>query len=98
MAVGVDLHLHTTCSDGRLTPSELIRLTARQGLKVVSVTDHDSTEGLAEAITELVRSPEKAMTMGRSGRQRIVSLYSWQVHCEKLERVLEQAVRGGVEA
>ena len=49
MAAAVDLHLHTTCSDGRLAPSELIRLAAGQRLKVVAVTDHDSTEGLAEA-------------------------------------------------
>lgn len=46
----VDLHLHTTASDGRLTPGELIALVARKGLQVVAVTDHDSTEGLAEAM------------------------------------------------
>ena len=46
----VDLHLHTTASDGRLTPGELINLVARNGLQVVAVTDHDSIEGLAEAM------------------------------------------------
>ena len=45
----VDLHLHTTFSDGTLTPSELVRLCAERGLRVISVTDHDSTEGVAEA-------------------------------------------------
>ncbi len=49
MPVEVDLHLHTTQSDGRLTPTELIHLVARKGLKVVAVTDHDITDGLAEA-------------------------------------------------
>ena len=49
MAV-VDLHLHTTASDGRLTPTELINLVAKKGLRVVAVTDHDSTEGLDEAV------------------------------------------------
>ncbi len=44
-----DLHLHTTASDGRLTPTQLIQLVAEKGLKGVAVTDHDSTEGLAEA-------------------------------------------------
>ena len=48
MAV-VDLHLHTTASDGRLTPTELINLLAGRGLEVVAITDHDSTEGLGEA-------------------------------------------------
>ena len=48
MAVA-DLHLHTTASDGRLTPSQLIHLVGQRGLKLVAITDHDSTEGLAEA-------------------------------------------------
>ncbi len=49
MASTIDLHLHTLASDGRLTPTELIQLVAKQGLEIVSITDHDSTEGLAEA-------------------------------------------------
>jgi len=47
--VEVDLHLHTTFSDGTLSPSELVRLCASNGLKIISVSDHDSTEGLREA-------------------------------------------------
>jgi hypothetical protein len=49
MGALVDLHLHTTASDGRLSPTELIRLVASQGLEQVSISDHDTTEGLAEA-------------------------------------------------
>jgi len=45
----IDLHLHTLASDGRLSPTELIQLVANQGLETISITDHDSTEGLAEA-------------------------------------------------
>ena len=45
----VDLHLHTTASDGRLSPTELVRLAAGQGLKQIAISDHDTTEGLAEA-------------------------------------------------
>ena len=48
----------------------------------------------AEAIAELVSSPERARAMGQSARQRIVSLYSWQVHCEALERVLAGFTEG----
>jgi predicted metal-dependent phosphoesterase TrpH len=44
----VDLHLHTLASDGRLSPTDLVRLVASRGVKVASVTDHDTTEGLAE--------------------------------------------------
>jgi predicted metal-dependent phosphoesterase TrpH len=50
MAFEVDLHLHTLASDGRLTPTELVRLAADQGLRTISVSDHDTTEGLAEAL------------------------------------------------
>ena len=46
----VDLHLHTTYSDGMLTPAQLVRLCTERGLKVISVTDHDSIEGIPEAI------------------------------------------------
>jgi len=42
----VDLHLHTTESDGRLTPADLVKLVAKRGLKTVAVTDHDVTTGL----------------------------------------------------
>ena len=64
MTAAVDLHLHTTCSDGRLTPSELIRLAGSQGLKVVSVTDHDSTEGLAEAFEAAQEFPQMRIIPG----------------------------------
>ncbi|MCE2463657.1 MAG: PHP domain-containing protein [Dehalococcoidia bacterium] len=63
MAV-VDLHLHTTASDGRLTPGELIALVARKGLQVVSVTDHDSTEGLAEALEAAKAFPNLTVIPG----------------------------------
>ncbi len=44
-----DFHNHSTASDGRLTPTQLVDLAARNGVKVFALTDHDSTEGLAEA-------------------------------------------------
>jgi predicted metal-dependent phosphoesterase TrpH len=52
-----DLHLHTTASDGRLTPTQLMELVAGRGLKGVAVTDHDSTEGLAEAFEAAAAFP-----------------------------------------
>ena len=49
MGGAVDLHTHTTASDGALTPRALVELAWRHGVRVLAVTDHDSTEGLAEA-------------------------------------------------
>lgn len=40
-----DLHLHTTCSDGRPTPEELARRLAQTSLAVAAVTDHDTVDG-----------------------------------------------------
>ena len=45
----VDFHLHTTVSDGRLTPAQLVSLLAQRGLRVVAITDHDITDGLEPA-------------------------------------------------
>jgi 3',5'-nucleoside bisphosphate phosphatase len=55
MPGGVDLHSHTTASDGTLSPRELVKLAAKQGVKVLAVTDHDSVSGLAEAMDEAAR-------------------------------------------
>ena len=46
----IDLHLHTTASDGSDTPSELVALAKDAGLTVISVTDHDTLAGCIEAI------------------------------------------------
>jgi predicted metal-dependent phosphoesterase TrpH len=45
----IDLHLHTTASDGALAPAALIARAAAAGLTIVSVTDHDTVAGLPEA-------------------------------------------------
>lgn len=45
----IDLHLHSRASDGALTPAELVSLAASRGVKMLALTDHDCTDGLAEA-------------------------------------------------
>lgn len=45
----IDLHVHTTASDGLLSPSALIGTMADAGVRVVGVTDHDAVDGLCEA-------------------------------------------------
>jgi 3',5'-nucleoside bisphosphate phosphatase len=46
----VDLHCHTTASDGALTPVDLVLRSAGLGLKVIAITDHDATSGVEEAL------------------------------------------------
>jgi predicted metal-dependent phosphoesterase TrpH len=48
-ALRIDLHTHSTASDGVLAPSELARQARAAGLDVIGLTDHDSTAGVAEA-------------------------------------------------
>lgn len=51
----IDLHLHTTASDGTLRPADLVAHAAAAGITTLSVTDHDTTAGLAEARGEADR-------------------------------------------
>lgn len=44
-----DLHIHSTASDGRLSPAAVVKEAARRGLKYIALTDHDTVDGIAEA-------------------------------------------------
>jgi predicted metal-dependent phosphoesterase TrpH len=46
----IDLHCHTTASDGSLSPRELVAMAAAQGVRTLAVTDHDTVDGLPEAL------------------------------------------------
>lgn len=46
----IDLHIHTTASDGTDTPAQAVEKAAALGLRAISVTDHDSVSGVAEAM------------------------------------------------
>ena len=49
MVSRADFHCHSTASDGILSPTDLVRLAYEQGVRIMALTDHDSTEGVAEA-------------------------------------------------
>jgi 3',5'-nucleoside bisphosphate phosphatase len=53
---GIDLHAHTIYSDGTFTPEEAVSLAVERGLSALSISDHDSTEGLAEAEAAAART------------------------------------------
>jgi len=48
----VDLHIHTTASDGVMTPTEVVRYAKSKGLRAIAITDHDTIEGLEEGLSE----------------------------------------------
>ena len=47
----IDLHVHSTKSDGTLTPTELVQYAIEKGLSAFALTDHDTTDGIDEALT-----------------------------------------------
>jgi len=60
----VDLHTHTTASDGCLTPEELLALADRELLAAVAITDHDTVDALAPARAAAVRYPDLTFIPG----------------------------------
>jgi hypothetical protein len=46
----VDLHTHSTASDGQYTPTELVTRAKNRGIEILALTDHDTTDGIAEAV------------------------------------------------
>lgn len=60
----VDLHLHTTASDGRLTPEAIVRLAVKTGVRVIAITDHDSVDGVAPALTAAEAFPSLTVIPG----------------------------------
>jgi 3',5'-nucleoside bisphosphate phosphatase len=47
----VDLHLHTTASDGAFSPAQIVKMALEAGLRAIAITDHDTMEGVDEAVT-----------------------------------------------
>lgn len=45
----IDLHVHTTASDGQYTPTEIVKKASEHNIKVMAITDHDTVNGLEEA-------------------------------------------------
>ena len=58
----IDLHVHSYKSDGTLTPSELVAYAVKKGLTAFALTDHDTTDGLKEAL-------ETATAFAKQGKQ-----------------------------
>ena len=59
-----DLHLHSTASDGRLSPEDVVRTAAHLGLAVISLTDHDSVDGIASALKAAGQYPSLTVIPG----------------------------------
>lgn len=61
--VTIDLHMHSNASDGILPPAEVVRLCAGNGVKLMSLTDHDTMKGIEEARAEAERRYDKVLSL-----------------------------------
>jgi predicted metal-dependent phosphoesterase TrpH len=59
-----DLHVHTSVSDGKYTPEEIVRRAAALGLKYLAICDHDSVDGVAPAIAAAKKFPHLTVIPG----------------------------------
>lgn len=87
----VDLHTHTTASDGILPPEQVVEAAAAAGLKAIAVTDHDTVGGVAEAETagarlgvRIVPGVELSATVGEH------EVHILAINVSRLDRVAER--------
>lgn len=77
----IDLHVHSTASDGSVTPADLVRSAADLGLSAIAITDHDTLSGIPEAMAqassgavELIPGTELSVTW-ESGAMHLIVLF-----------------------
>lgn len=82
MMTTVDLHVHSTYSDGIHTPAELVRMAAEQGLAAIAIADHDTIDGIDEALAagtglgvEIIPAVELSVEHGRYRDMHILGYY-----------------------
>lgn len=90
-----DLHLHSTASDGLFSPRELVNKAAALELDLISLTDHDTTQGLEEAIasgkTRAVQViPGIEFSCEFQGEEVHILGYQFEQSCPELQRILSE--------
>ena len=93
----IDLHVHTTASDGTASPAEVVKLAKAAGLSAIAITDHDTVSGYAEAAeagkalgVEVIPGIEISTKYGRAVH---ILGYYIDPDSDKLAPVLEWVVR-----
>ncbi len=93
----IDLHTHSTFSDGRYTPSQLVAMAAAADIKLLAITDHDSVNGLEEALNAAKSVPNapqivKGVEMGSQAGEYSVHIlgYNIDIHNRNLLAKIEE--------
>ena len=93
----VDLHMHTTCSDGLYTPAQIVDLARRSGLPAISITDHDTFAAIpiarscAGASLEII--PGVEISTVHEGRELHLLAYFVRLDYEPLNEALDRICR-----
>jgi len=98
----VDLHVHTTASDGTQTPTEVVEEALKKGLLAIAITDHDSIDGLKEALEAGRRMgveviPGVEINAQHEGKEAHILGYFVELGDTPLSRTLERLRRGRLE-
>lgn len=93
----IELHCHTTCSDGTLTPTQLVQAAVKAGVSALAITDHDTLSGWDEAITaakpynlEIVPGVE----LSTVHRDRSLHILGFYPNAEQLKAPLAERIEG----
>ncbi len=90
----IDMHVHTTASDGIYSPSQVIDLAIEKGLKGIAITDHDTVEGIGEAIEfaqtkeDFLMIPGIELSTEERGEEIHILGYMLDYRADKLSNIL----------
>ena len=94
----LELHCHTTCSDGTLTPTELVQAAIAAGVKALAITDHDSIAGWQEAYQAAGTALEivPGLELSTVWRERSLHILGFYPDPAKLQAPLQERVAGRI--
>jgi len=92
----LELHCHTTCSDGTLTPEELVQAAIAAGVKAMAITDHDTLAGWDRAIAAAGEQLEiiPGLELSTVHRARSLHILGYYPDRAKLEGPLQDRIQG----
>lgn len=102
----MDLHIHSTCSDGSFTPGEIVELARAEELKAIAIADHDTVEGVAEAVAAGEESgievvPAVELSIKNESEKDFIELHllGYFIDCQggELNDILDRIVQARIE-
>ena len=99
----IDLHIHTTYSDGEYTPLEILQLCNQRRVKIISITDHNNIEGAKEAIRlnpyhdiQVVSGIEFSARYDKKGGQLHILGYDIDLENEQLNSITKEMMKDSI--